>query len=119
MSSVAREAGEGGQTCRSFIHSIIDEPALLRARICLRLRRATDLATRFVTPFLARLQFTVGAVAHLVERFHGMEEVRGSSPLSSTIRRLTPHGKPWARACPETGAEGPPQLHQTSPLPII
>ena len=25
-----------------------------------------------------------GALAHLVERFHGMEEVRGSSSLSST-----------------------------------
>ena len=26
-----------------------------------------------------------GAVAQLAERFHGMEEVRGSIPLSSTI----------------------------------
>ena len=26
-----------------------------------------------------------GAVAQLVERFHGMEEARGSIPLSSTI----------------------------------
>ena len=25
-----------------------------------------------------------GSLAHLVERFHGMEEVRGSSPLGST-----------------------------------
>ncbi len=30
----------------------------------------------FITPY--------GAVAQLVERFHGMEEVRGSIPLSST-----------------------------------
>ena len=27
-----------------------------------------------------------GAIAQLVERFHGMEEVRGSIPLSSTRR---------------------------------
>ena len=27
----------------------------------------------------------LGAIAQLVERFHGMEEVRGSIPLSSTI----------------------------------
>ena len=26
-----------------------------------------------------------GALAQLVARFHGMEEVRGSSPLSSTL----------------------------------
>ena len=26
----------------------------------------------------------LGAIAQLVERFHGMEEVRGSIPLSST-----------------------------------
>ena len=29
-----------------------------------------------------------GALAQLVARFHGMEEVRGSSPLSSTIERM-------------------------------
>ena len=29
-----------------------------------------------------------GAVAQLVERFHGMEEVRGSIPLSSTTKAL-------------------------------
>ena len=34
----------------------------------------------------------IGAVAQLVERFHGMEEARGSIPLSSTIdmRNLNP-----------------------------
>ena len=26
-----------------------------------------------------------GAIAQLVERFHGMEEARGSNPLSSTF----------------------------------
>jgi hypothetical protein len=31
---------------------------------------------------------TQGALAQLVARFHGMEEVRGSSPLSSTIKPL-------------------------------
>ena len=31
-----------------------------------------------------------GALAQLVARFHGMEEVRGSSPLSST------HHFPWS-----------------------
>lgn len=35
---------------------------------------------------------TRGAVAQLVERFHGMEEVRGSSPLSSTTEKNDPHG---------------------------
>ena len=30
-----------------------------------------------------------GAVAHLGERFNGIEEVRGSSPRSSTILRIT------------------------------
>ena len=29
-----------------------------------------------------------GAVAQLAERFHGMEEVRGSIPLSSTVEDL-------------------------------
>ena len=29
----------------------------------------------------------LGAIAQLVERFHGMEEVRGSIPLSSTQNR--------------------------------
>ena len=28
-----------------------------------------------------------GPLAHLVERFHGMEEVRGSIPLGSTITK--------------------------------
>ena len=31
-----------------------------------------------------------GAIAQLVERFHGMEEVRGSIPLSSTPKRQMP-----------------------------
>ena len=30
----------------------------------------------------------LGALAQLVARFHGMEEVRGSSPLSSTAKVL-------------------------------
>ena len=33
-----------------------------------------------------RLVHAQGALAQLVARFHGMEEVRGSSPLSSTIQ---------------------------------
>jgi hypothetical protein len=32
---------------------------------------------------------TLGPLAHLVERFHGMEEVSGSSPLWSTISKIT------------------------------
>jgi hypothetical protein len=32
-----------------------------------------------------RLVHAQGALAQLVARFHGMEEVRGSSPLSSTL----------------------------------
>ena len=32
-----------------------------------------------------RADVPIGAVAQLVERFHGMEEARGSNPLSSTF----------------------------------
>jgi hypothetical protein len=43
-----------------------------------------------------RLVHAQGALAQLVARFHGMEEVRGSSPLSSTnstyIRLAAPPG---------------------------
>jgi hypothetical protein len=40
-----------------------------------------------------------GALAQLVARFHGMEEVRGSSPLSSTFRPLvTPSSSSYARS---------------------
>ncbi len=45
-----------------------------------------------------------GALAQLVARFHGMEEVRGSNPLCSTsgftasIRQNTPYTRPTA--CP-------------------
>ena len=34
----------------------------------------------------------LGAIAQLVERFHGMEEVRGSIPLSSTPKPLICNG---------------------------
>jgi hypothetical protein len=34
-----------------------------------------------------------GAIAQLVERFHGMEEARGSNPLSSTFVV----SNPWRR----------------------
>jgi len=38
-----------------------------------------------VRPILVRYGFPVfGAVAQLAERLHGMQEVRGSIPLSST-----------------------------------
>ena len=40
----------------------------------------------------------VGAVAQLVERFHGMEEVRGSIPLSSTGISLSPPAVLWQDA---------------------
>ena len=33
--------------------------------------------------------FVLGALAHLVERFHGMEEVRSSNLLCSTISNFT------------------------------
>ncbi len=34
-----------------------------------------------------------GPLAHLVERFHGMEEVRGSIPLGSTdVKKIAPAG---------------------------
>jgi len=34
---------------------------------------------------LVSFDFGLGAVAQLAERLHGMQEVRGSIPLSSTI----------------------------------
>ena len=37
----------------------------------------------------------LGAIAQLVERFHGMEEVRGSIPLSSTIMVCEACGKDY------------------------
>ena len=39
-----------------------------------------------------------GALAQLVARFHGMEEVRGSSPLSSTNAWPSHHYLPFS-AC--------------------
>src|SRR4051812_43481834 len=39
---------------------------------------------------LGNVPVPYGAVAQLAERFHGMEEVRGSIPLSSTYRPTTP-----------------------------
>jgi hypothetical protein len=38
-----------------------------------------------------------GAIAQLVERLHGMQEVSGSSPLSSTqVRRIFSHTEPMS-----------------------
>src|SRR5947209_4323500 len=54
------------------------------------------------------LQRSHGAIAQLVERFHGMEEVRGSIPLSSTPRRCRsepPFGRAAPRAPEGLGAE--------------
>ena len=36
---------------------------------------------------LGRFKTKYGVVAHLGERIHGMDEVEGSSPFSSTIRK--------------------------------
>ena len=42
-----------------------------------------------------RIRRLSGALAQLVERFHGMEEVSGSTPLSSTEPSgLSPHPSP-------------------------
>ena len=45
--------------------------------------------------FRSTFQAVVGPVAHLVERFHGMEEVVGSSPIRSieTVQRLAIAGR--------------------------
>src|SRR6266542_2216138 len=55
-----------------------------------------------------------GAVAQLAERLHGMQEVRGSSPLSSTtpnsqVRAAAPHPRTdrRGRAAPPGAAAGP------------
>jgi hypothetical protein len=48
------------------------------------------LRTGMLTPFrLAACADGQGALAQLVERLHGMQEVRGSNPLSSTIFRFS------------------------------
>ena len=47
-----------------------------------------DLATHRVTSLLVRLQFTIGAVAQLIERYIRIVEAEGLSPFSSTIRDL-------------------------------
>ena len=43
---------------------------------------------------LAKVTAPYGAIAQLVERFHGMEEVRGSIPLSSTEEGLVTATRP-------------------------
>ena len=46
---------------------------------------ATNFAERMFRPDQALIPFVVlGAIAQLAERFHGMEEVEGSIPSSST-----------------------------------
>jgi prevent-host-death family protein len=54
-----------------------------RSQMYLRLEKTRN-GQRAALHFAA--DFSLGAVAQLEERFHGMEEARGSSPLSSTSR---------------------------------
>jgi hypothetical protein len=44
-------------------------------------------------PYIARL--SRGAIAQLVERLHGMQEVSGSTPLSSTRSTQLSTQKDW------------------------
>ena len=70
-----------------------------------RLRRSAIVVDRTAPSVSLRSRF--GAVAQLVERFHGMEEVRGSIPLSSTPRRTPGAGggcdQSAAVLCGDTG----------------
>ena len=50
---------------------------------------ATNFAERMFRPDQALIPFVVlGAIAQLAERFHGMEEVEGSIPSSSTRKQV-------------------------------
>jgi hypothetical protein len=53
-------------------------------RQVVRFARPKASTVRSVRLWTCRLVHAQGALAQLVARFHGMEEVRGSSPLSST-----------------------------------
>ncbi len=50
-----------------------------------RLRNAKPVTRNVKYECLITLEYTNGPLAHLVERFHGMEEVKGSIPLWSTM----------------------------------
>jgi hypothetical protein len=51
--------------------------------------RNFSLANKGVPPHVPR-PLAIGVLAQLVERLNGIEEVRGSNPLGSTIRREIP-----------------------------
>jgi hypothetical protein len=57
-------------------------------RQVVRFARPKASTVRSVRLWTLRLVHAQGALAQLVARFHGMEEVRGSSPLSSTAKVL-------------------------------
>ena len=61
-------------------------------RQVVRFARPKASTVRSVRLWTCRLVHAQGALAQLVARFHGMEEVRGSSPLSSTTI------PPWSEA---------------------
>ena len=57
----------------------------------------------------------LGAIAQLVERFHGMEEVRGSIPLSSTnydFRSVQKRINPDEPHCPHCLAFNESSFHE-------
>ena len=56
-----------------------------RSAWVIRLAGLNASTVRSVRLWTGRLVHAQGALAQLVARFHGMEEVRGSSPLSSTL----------------------------------
>jgi hypothetical protein len=59
------------------------DPDVLDHRLCpISPSRASNVGS--VRPVGGIADQAQGALAQLVARFHGMEEVRGSSPLSST-----------------------------------
>ena len=69
------------------------DPPVLRDRAAVPRRAGHRLALKCRRRMRAAAGTVVGpfgAVAQLVERFHGMEEVRGSIPLSSTQERPVP-----------------------------
>jgi hypothetical protein len=74
---------------------MLHECHVLVTRLSGPTRASTVISVRLWTGHPARSQ---GALAQLVARFHGMEEVRGSSPLSSTVKPLVrPPLSSWSR----------------------
>jgi hypothetical protein len=91
---------------------VVTAPRLPRTG-CLGRRRSACLMG---APACGRVHLPLGAIAQLVERFHGMEEVRSSILLSST--RSSPSTR-WSRRSDCSGVGGGPgQAGHVAPQPL-